>query len=386
MARTTCTLVLTPVDVLMFRDSRPFDTGGEAKSIFPLPQTVDGAVRRWLMDCFDVSADDVWKNCDKDSNRPRRELFREAMPEDRRWIHDIFLDGPFLERSRCIYLPVPRHMMYCEDDETLVPSLPLDDKNGFSLPRVTSNGLLPQSVPPLWVDSKRDFTFLPGWMEENTVNSILQGGLANGVLNRRDCILPDSDFFLPEARVRTALDAETGHAADGLLFTTVFMRLREHVGLRLGISSGDENLVSNLIFAAEKTPWITLGGEKRVVMVEVRNEPPLSDDGQAGDADRLITYMATPGLFYSPYPKNVVEQGWWLCGAATGDPLPVSGWNSGSKLPRKTRYATRAGAIYFWKKNRDDANMPIHVCADPRDNRVGWGRMLRGGSWNYYAG
>ena len=43
------TLDLEPLDVLFFRDGRPFDAAPRATSGAPLPQTVAGAVRTWLL-------------------------------------------------------------------------------------------------------------------------------------------------------------------------------------------------------------------------------------------------------------------------------------------------------------------------------------------------
>ncbi len=60
---TTHVLALTPLDLLVFRDGRPFDGAAQIRSGLPQPQTVACAVRSWLLartDCdFERLAEDI---------------------------------------------------------------------------------------------------------------------------------------------------------------------------------------------------------------------------------------------------------------------------------------------------------------------------------------
>ncbi len=382
MAKARATLLLTPADVLMFRDSRPFDSGGEARSVSATPQTIAGAMRRWLLGHYEVSHADIGRELGSRGGRLAKDTLLEKLDEKAKWVADVCFEGPFLEKLGATYVPVPRNLVVDKDD-MLRSALPLanDEKR---IPQVTCGSSLPPSVPPLWLRAIEDFEFRPGWM--NLTN--LRSYLANPAhpLKRKEYLLPDDEFFQLEGRVRSGLDPESGRAAEKMLFTTFFLRLKRDVSLRVDVSSerfaDSRALEKELREVTRKTPCLRLGGEARVAAVSLA-ESSTEIESIPSDGEQRITYLMTPGLFYGPYPKRVVEAGWWLCGAATGEPLPVSGWDGTRRCALPTRYAAPAGSIYFWRRREDGAVPVCHACADHRDSRAGWGRMIWGGEWKY---
>jgi len=351
MPRSTCTLELTPADVSMFRSSRPFEFGGEAASSFPVPQTVAGAVYHWLG--VTLSG-----------------------------LEDAFLEGPYLAYRNGVYLPTPRHLLL-DEAGNLVEARPY--QGAYTLPRVTTSQPGPGGIPLLWAPPGPDYSAPGGWMEHGIVVGLLDGVYRNrgiALTKENEAFQPDGKFFLPEPRTRTALDPGTGRAAEGLLFTTVFLRLQHGVCLRMGLSAAIESddLKERMETAIRRQPWLFLGGERRVALITVTDGGPLGPPPPLPEPipEKILTYCATPGLYYGPFPEQLVKHGWWLEGMAAGDPLPVSGWHGRKRKPRKTRYLARAGSVYFWRKQDDNRTIPPYACADPKDNRLGWGRILTG--------
>ncbi len=87
-------LCLEPLDVLFFRDGRPFAAATRATSGQPVPQTLAGAVWTALLTKFGC---DFERLAEEVRRRPIREAVLAAgTPE---WLVEVSVRGPWLARS-----------------------------------------------------------------------------------------------------------------------------------------------------------------------------------------------------------------------------------------------------------------------------------------------
>ncbi len=103
----TVQLVLTPADVLMFRETRPFGqvlTG--TKSLFPTPRAAAGAVRTWLLRGLFPNEFDSLRG-----QVTTKALLEKTLPEEARWVLEARLAGPFLCHNKPVVLPAPLHVV-----------------------------------------------------------------------------------------------------------------------------------------------------------------------------------------------------------------------------------------------------------------------------------
>src|SRR5437870_6544569 len=89
-------LCINPLDVLFFRDGRPFDAASRAYGGLPLPRTVAGALRTALLtseESFDFAA--LRDRVRNGSNGPRPTT-RDVLGDAPAWILDARFRGPWL--------------------------------------------------------------------------------------------------------------------------------------------------------------------------------------------------------------------------------------------------------------------------------------------------
>ncbi|HPT96882.1 MAG TPA: type III-B CRISPR module-associated protein Cmr3 [Armatimonadota bacterium] len=399
--------ILTPADVTVFRDARPFEPGAtSSRSHFPPPRAVAGAIRTWLLSGLGT---DFAKFSNLRRKRRGSESEYQAMlddlractPDEAAWILDAHLAGPLLceaNTGSTIY-PAPFHLarfVDTTDKDGLVRIFPwkrgdpakligLEPPEGAPSPNLWRPGLVrdPREWKPIADKfvSQEDLVKVLTVQEEMSDVKLLEPGM----------------FYTHEPRLGIGMDPAKRSNKEGLLYTTEFLRFgwadqdgERPYGLRVDLEipdSAGEDAAEKVKELADKIRWLPIGGEGRVTAIRVDDDKGFPEGPKwPPENGRFLTYLATPGLFSEGrwYPTELTKT-CDLVSAVTGAPRAVSGWDVAAGRPLKTRFVIPAGAVYFWQIRGDTLPEDPHgksICDSLEDRQAGWGLVLRG-EWNY---
>ncbi|GIW88025.1 MAG: CRISPR-associated protein Cmr3 [Isosphaeraceae bacterium] len=402
------TLELTAHDPIIARDGRPFGLGQGNRMrglSWPLPSVVAGSLRSALVKAS--------PNLD----------FTRATPVE---LLRVEVAGIFPCSGGQLYLPAPNDCVWEENSGTVfrVGPVPLQEGEGADFP-------VPDLSPvQLTTDQARDdfkVKAVPAWWPLNKYEQWL---------TMADAELPATWFdamFLDAAkrdiRDHICLNAETGTAAEGLIFATEGLTLTHlpRFGSRDSQPSSKrfaEITLSVRVTSAEKVSayvdqlniWSPLGGERRLVHWQRSDQLRL---WKCPDAVRTVLERATRIRMVLASPA-IFDHGWlpaWLDSRSLqGRPLgdgptlklvgacisrwrAVSGWAyaphselngrrrvvpEDSPGPKAIRRMVPAGGVYFFEKVDGDARVLASngwlkpVSDAPHDRRDGFGLAVWG--------
>ncbi len=370
----TITLELEPLDVLFFRDGRPFDAAPRATGGLPMPQTLAGAVRTWL---FGRLAGDLDTLAAAVRTGTSFADATAAQGPGLAVVGRIGLRGPWFASDGERLVPTPG-TIEIDAKETLHRLDPLaDDLPGWSPPMA--------GMRPLWRRSPGGTKLRGGWLRASGLERFLQGGVP-----RPDEIVDADALFAYEDRVGIGLDAATGTTDDGMIYAVRMMRLRPGVTLSVDLVGASQDL--------ERCPdgedVLALGGESRRAIVrrsaapnrvttagnqdlarrrpnriDQRDVRPVTGVGRGGGTLVLLTTPAPFGGWCPPGLSPVA--------AAVPGYVPVSGWDLARGGPKPTRFAVSAGSVYFLSEGADLSSRRGSLCA-PEDASLGWGTCVEG--------
>lgn len=320
-------LFLEPVDVWLFRDSKPFDAGSDhrARSLFPpYPSVMQGVIRSHHL---------VVKRIDL---RNRQAIAAEVGTAEE--FKNLRLRGPFIgreENGRLIrYFPVPADVI--PDGKTERYRL-LRPRSRQETPYVLTNA--PAGLPMLlWPpeDLKPTKKDLGKWMVEGELLKCLRGEPA--------VAFKSDELFKRENRFGIGCDDATGTTKEGALYEVEFIRPCPNVGLWVQVEGYD---------GWPEAGTLRIGGEGRGAhfrqLKTALGWPQPSDPLPA----RFKVYFASPAYF---------ENGWqpkdrWACfftGPVTLQAVALNryeniggfDWAMDSQKPAR-RYVS-AGSVYYF--------------------------------------
>ena len=387
-------LKLTPLDVLFFRDARPYDQADSANSGLPTPQSFYGLVKTHLARTFELHFSKIHGL--RKSNDPNR------------WISEIRTRGAWLYVDAYVVVPVPADIMQLgKSGDAFTRLRPVSDD-------VTVPGWDDDARRPLWSNDDESPRAASGFLGQAALCKYLHGE----ELCAND-IIPSLRLYDFEPRTGIGVNSATMITADSQIYSASFLRLQPGVSFYGEIEVDDEH-ESKLRQAFAEPITLPWGGEGRRACVEICDpmnwpKPPIVN----GDG-RLLSLLITPGIFGSrdgrgqnglgenPQASWMPRELGTLKAAAVPRPMAISGWNLSGRTdndaespaaetnsnderdhpgcPRPTRYAAPAGSVYFWqrgKNNRWDKNgkdlKPLEsLCGKPLESDAGWGLSLTG--------
>jgi CRISPR type III-B/RAMP module-associated protein Cmr3 len=391
----TISLILSPADVAMFREGRPFMPGVTGvRSEFPNPQNTSGAIRTWLLKGLGVPLHQLgsYRGPNDSLATAVRRLCQDKAPNSE-WVVDARLLGPVLcdRFSGGPYFPVPQNWVTVENREVPDRLLPLRSPQY----RPPAPPGAPGTFVPLGCRSYQETAPASGWLSQgNMLGSALP---ASQLSLKQKSLRRDATFFDFDFRLGIGMDSDTMTTVEGMIYTARFLALKSDFAFRVDLET-EEDVQPVVEDVAKRRSWTRWGGEGRVFNVSVRDasnwphapSPANPATKALHPGTRFFTYLATPGRFLTPAGE---EGGWFpkhlsdtcdLIGAAVGDPMSFSGWDVQRTRPRRTRYAVRAGAVYFWEVGANPIPDPHASCLsdDPEERQAGWGLCLRG-DWDY---
>lgn len=313
-------LNIEPLDLLLFRDGRPFSRGESATSLlFPSPLTFQGAVRAKL-----------WK-------------FKENIPSE--WLEPeeppFLFYGPFFEKSGDLLFPIypaVLNIFTYEDKFVKAENCNLPSKK-WSLP--LEKGF-----------EKTERVFLP--IDEFKAFLLNKGPDKGKFVQERE-------LWEVEERVSIRIDPERYSVSEeDALFFVGFLRLKSGVRFSLFIEVEGDEQEEELRELLEKEPKaLQLGGERRPVRYDVveENLEDLFKDIKKEIEERVKQLGMMRVVFLTPSipKKEFVPQSInpaLIASSFLPKPLRLGGWDYDKKQPRPMRYALAPGTI-FWLENSD---------------------------------
>lgn len=341
-------LMIEALDVWMFRDGKPFDSGAGhvANSLFPPTAfTLQGMLRSLAIDRFGVDWDDFAAGTNTDLTRW---IGAPNASEPKAQLGQFQLRGPFLAKrigdGIVRYFPLPADVVQRENQLHVLPVRAGPDLN--------------DATP----DSRL-------WLAESKFTKLYRRG---GQFAPGECLRED-DLFVREQRFGNAIDATTRtvRADEGLLYSANFIRPRSGVGLLVNI--GDGNPWRDIFPDIGEARYFKLGGEGRAARIERVKEPVdmISKDLKAKSASKLV--LITPAYFTEGTPR---QEG--ITARAIARSAAFGGWDLAKRRPRPIRRYTPPGSVFIANAGRA---VPNFLTEQPANElplaTLGFGDYLR---------
>ena len=346
---------ISPHDVWMFRDSKPFSAGQNfyMQSQFPPnPQVIYGVLRSHYLEANGVS----FKSYNEGKAQAAMQAIGTATAPG-----ELRVTGPFVSHRDASgrlqrYFPLPLDVL---DGRVMQP---------MKAHNWASN--MPEGWCPLGLPNSDK---VPGkskdnlWLSETALEAYLKGQPFN--------VTPEQDLFVFDERVGLGIDHKRRTNKQGLFYRARFVRPNEGVGLlvhtNMEVFKGAEGLVG-------------IGGESRTGHYQVVNYalPAAKAEG------RVKVILLTPAYFTDGWLPLDADWSAWLGNSAklvsysVGKPLVISGWDIARKAPKPLRHFLPAGSVFYFEDaawqdkafTEDAANAPYSV--------MGFGAAAVG-TWNY---
>ncbi|MBN2007623.1 MAG: type III-B CRISPR module-associated protein Cmr3 [Anaerolineae bacterium] len=313
-------LFLTPLDVWLFRDGKPFDAHSDhhAQSLFPpYPTVMQGVIRSHQLVRQGV---DLWD----------RDAIRQAVGDAENY-GNLRLRGPFVAQCKenpILYFPQPANAHTVDEKQhTFKPASP---------PMMTSPTVITNSPTPYLLglndESQKPETGL--WVSLQDLRNYLQGATVTGI--------PAHCLFEREARVGIARNDTTHTTEEGMLYEVDFIRPQPGIGLYVEME-GYEGWSSGAL---------RIGGEGHGAQFEpvTAVEWPVIPNPLPA---LFKIYFTTPTYFTKGWQPESWDKffdgGIELVAAAVGRYESLGGfdWASGRHKPAR-RYVP-AGSVYYFK-------------------------------------
>jgi CRISPR-associated protein Cmr3 len=345
-------LMLEPLDVLFFRDGRPFEAGIRVGRQAIVPQTLAGALRTALLESA---------GCDFQTLGAAMQdgvSFAEALAlQSARLaaIAQVSAGGPWFCREDQPLLPVPADLMRAED-KSLARVRPLKT----ALPGWSPDE---QGLLPLWIKSHARYERASGYLTLEGITRYL-----NGDVPKLDQMVGFDKLAANDSRVGIVIRSDSMTTERSLIYAAEYLALAPDVSLYAELTGPE--IVLQSAFIGERA--IPFGGQSRYV--RVRRCAPVDWPSAPSGGDGGLILLTAPALFSARWRPEGLD----LVAAAVSDHVAVSGWDLARRGPKPTRFAVAAGAAYFCRRLPDQGSS---LC-DGEDALLGWGSFLRG-VWSY---
>lgn len=402
-------LFVEPLDVLLFRECKPFSAGEihRAAGVFPpTPRPFQGAIRTAILTHEGIDFEELG---DPGQSSPEAREVIELIggPGD---YGQLCIKGPLLARCEDegveTFFPMPGHgkLIKEEEKEFVFDLAPLSDRRRRAFPSGYSvNDAGYGKLRPL------GRTEIEGEAEAAQKFLLTSKGLLSALRNRSrvstTLAAERGALFLSEARLGIELDKGRRAAALGKLYTAEFTRMREEAGFLLDVGlQGDEK--RDLL---PEEGLLALGGERRGARYRDVALDRLPDHDRLTSArgidiqdGRFLLYLATPAIFR---PEQMGEVAWlpsWInagslegsyngvefevVSAAVHKSVPVGGWDLQKGRPKPLVRAVPAGSVYFCELkegSEDEVKREFHNrTISELGGEIGFGLTFVG-RWNY---
>ncbi len=379
-------LLLEPLDLLFFRDGRPFGASLRGESLSTaMPQTLAGAVWTAILQAYDCNFQELTRLV-RGGQSFREAVDAMGLPA---WIAEVETRGPWLARVPLktpadavpeVLFPIPSSLhspkKATESERKLIRLTPLataDLLPGWNLTRTVAE----PGLRPLWHRLREATEPAQGFLTPEGMRAFLHGD----DVPPNTC-LKDEALFGFDHRTGIGISAGTMTAEESLIYTASFLALRAEP------SKNRQVVLYAEIQLPEEAPahvvdgirTLALGGEGRRVAVHRAPAPfdfaGLSARPSSAHRNSLVV-LSTPCPCGARWkPAALADR---VVAAAVPGSVPVSGWDLARGGPKPSRFAVPAGSVYF--ADGELTNLPSCLADSEPDRRQGWGCYLTG-VWN----
>jgi len=375
MKATYLAMRLRPLDMLFFRDGRPFGAASQVESGQPQPQTVAGALRTALLQAYGADFVCLGKCIEKGV------CFAEAVQEAgaASWIGTMQVAGPWFRKEtdagEKVLFPTPAILHRDKDQFFRLAPLPDGELPGWRPPVKGLRPLWPmrKDVMDLTIRDNESKKPAGGYLTREGMLEFLKGGLPKCEQWRGT-----DGLFALDRRTGIVIDGASNTAKEGMIYAAAFLALAKGVSLHVELKLPDEDAKRAAEDVLRSIAPLPLGGEGRRVAVKLElldSVLPLRVEVQ-GQGRELLA-LGSPGVFRQGWlPSDIQDDLVAACIAGQG---AVSGWDYALGGPKKTRFTVAAGSVYFRK-----ASQPFDKSAltdEPEDAALGFGHIFKG-VWN----
>lgn len=343
-------IIIDPLDVLMFRSSRPFYRGENfiAEGGYITPLTFAGALRSELLLRFNSNPPKEWWKNDE-----FKEIAEEiGSPENEGTMQVLGAFFAYKDTNEELF-PLPLDVVQQEDEE----------KREFDLLKPKENELLKLgSCYPLVADGSYYVKALGGFLPREEFLRYLDGEIPN---NRT----PTKEIYGYERRFGIGLEKDKKLTEESMLYVAEFLRVENNIGFTVWLKKGESFPPDGLV---------RLGGEGRAAHYKKIDDYSFDlteTIKKLNDEKTLKIYLATPAVFEKDTGIN-----WWmpdianlehklnihleLIASSVGKPIHLGGWDAAKGKQKPLRSAVRAGSVYFFKKKGrivEDIEIPFSI-------------------------
>ncbi len=331
-------ITLEPLDILFFRDNRPFSAGEDfyAESTLPSPLTVFGAIGNYILQ---KTGTDLKKFFTSKGNDPVLGEYDNNLSKT-----NLRIKGPFFLINERVYFHPPANLFYINGLlKFLTPRENIDYEWDIELP------LKPIEIPG------GDFEPVECFISEDYVNRYLTKNLI---------FIPEvgkDKLYFEERRFGHKLSRKTMAVERGFLYSVGYLRFIDKLESKKYEKSKIVVFVDGIedTFFTDET--IFIGGERKIAFLEKIDKnlsfPEEEIVEKAKEGRRFFLYFVTPsifskGFYRETWPQEFQNVGARLVGIAVNKPLYLSGWRRtgvSSGYPRPIRKAVPAGSVYFFE-------------------------------------
>lgn len=412
------TLFFEPLDVLHFREPRPWDAGSHvlSRSSFPTPGSLRGALRSALLSQLDA---------DFGSSDPYygvKEGWAQRLLGGRTDPGQITIRGPLLAISRELHksaqatqqkpepLFLPPQDLVCRKGSPHVHRLRLrelatiDEQvaprrwhfGGTALHRETRTHLPWTSaelkketlagkylVTAAGVARYRrhaddDDLELP--KTESLADYLKQGGQAQA---DHAALLAEKSVYQVESRIGIARDPDSLTVQEGMFYLAQSYRFAPGAGLAIEVeasSSGEQEAALGQALSALHGQVIPLGGRSHRARVHVSQgslvDPLWSVASQAQASSQTSVWLITP----LPWPVDQQERPKEVVSLISDRPQVIGGFDQAKRCPKPLRHALPAGSVLYLKEGASWESVRDGFLAsqgnDQEDRCLGYGTAL----------
>lgn len=358
------TVGISPLDTLLFRDTRPFQGDAEgltvAKSQFPpLPSVTAGAIRAAIARCYGWSGSGNWLKADVE-------------PEQRLVLNSLG-DGPFdtgqwrfgppliieiWEGGFQQLFPCPAHLLYAGAGSAVkfalgTPKTDAESKIRTDLGLGVFDGIERFAIArqPNPLDYK---SALGSYLTASDFHKVLKGEIPSG-------IIPADAIAQQQERAGIALDAERRTARNAMLYVATQMRLREtadaHIGLSVTVGHVESAGAANLYESALDllgSGVMPLGGGGRGASTTILSDPGNVEVHPRELKDDEFALVFVSPVLLTPDDLRLGGKPFGIDGASvfsvsTGAPMLHGPWDFGAQQRAAGCFALQAGTVVFLK-------------------------------------
>jgi CRISPR-associated protein Cmr3 len=208
------------------------------------------------------------------------------------------------------------------------------------------------TAPPTGIASSHALPLLPAlcaskpgkpvsglWLNSSGIAAWLAGQTIT-----RAHLLRSSELWQTDARLGIALDPTTRSAANGKIYTTETVALREKVGF-IASSTGHQRTLAD-------GNLLRLGGDGRAARVSAVNATlPVTDWARIEHEGRFRLILTTPGIFPAGWqPEGIPAT---LLAASVSRAETISGWDVYLNKPKPAQRIAPTGSVYWYGKLAD---------------------------------